>query len=183
MNLIRKLFFFILSIGIVSCNGAKKVPEEFCDFENEITCEALECVKSSYPLIRYSQPQLIRYIPDFNPKYGVFFFKEKNRDTLLSFQVHYYHDTSLCYVLDYHKTYHDSLFNYSLLINSADTAYFFKENKTTHDTLFLIGEYHYKGQYGLFSKKESEYYYLHADSLDQVRGDNLPALPELVRRK
>ena len=79
--------------------------------------------------------------------------------------------------------YHDIRFsdtNYDYFLRrKSDTSYFYKINKLDSVTTFIQGEYNFKDRRMKHTTGQMEYYRLHQDSLDKIKGNNLPELPEI----
>jgi len=99
-------------------------------------------------------------------------FKKNNKQNIKEF---YYVDLYL-------KSYCDDSLYYELAQNIKDTLYMFKhpciDGRICFDSLeFIMGKYYYMFRYNKFSGKQLRYYKLFKDSLNEIRGTDLPDLP------
>jgi len=60
-----------------------------------------------------------------------------------------------------------------------DTLYYYKYDTVNKSKEFIAGEYSYKNRRHKLGEDEVDYYYEYKDSLDKVKGNNLPKLPKL----
>lgn len=108
------------------------------------------------------------------------FFKIEN-DTIknLTFAVDKFEDANPFYIIVYEKQYKIGnrifLTNYS----SKDTLYSYSSIQNSDEKVFIRGGYFYKGSHAGLATNEQRYYRLYRDSLDKIRGNYLPTLPEL----
>ena len=84
------------------------------------------------------------------------------------------------YIDSYTKTYKDSNYYYKIIYNYNDTTYFYRaKGKSFNNKEFILGKYLYLANYNKLSEGQHEYFMANFDSLRKIRGDSLPALPEL----
>ena len=106
-------------------------------------------------ILEYYKTEETAYFPDFFKVYEI----KKQNDSLS-----YYRFVSL------KRT--DTLYDYTIL---SKKGYYYKYD----DMVFMGGKYYYMNSYGELKGKQYRYYEKHKDSLDKVRGNDLPELPEL----
>lgn len=79
------------------------------------------------------------------------------------------------------KSYYKDDYYYSMALLNNDTLYYLKQDRSGYiesDSIFIMGKYYFLDKTGGLSKKQSEYFRAHKDSLIKVRGNDLPKLPE-----
>lgn len=82
-------------------------------------------------------------------------------------------------VLRYEKEFFKDAKKYYVVFGKSDTLFCYYKD-VTDQKVFVTGEYSYRGSHMGFDQNERKYYLLHKDSLDKVRGNNLPKLPMLT---
>jgi hypothetical protein len=108
------------------------------------------------------------------------------------------------YYLDINIVQHDSIWNPGEIVYSVsafrkvfrnegfeyvlnglrDTNYYYKYPRNNPDSLvFITGKYYYLYRYNLLNFNQKNYYLKHADSLNKIKGNNLPIIPELDATK
>jgi hypothetical protein len=138
----------------------------------------LETLKKEYPFINIQNAVLKqKNIMGVDSFYS---YKSEILDTLVSFS--FYKTGNKIRIDTYIKEYSDNYKYYNLLMDS-DTVYFYKTDQRTGIKEFIIGEYPYKFMNGQLRIKEMDYYMLYKDSLDQIKGSNLPELPKLTEKE
>jgi hypothetical protein len=80
-------------------------------------------------------------------------------------------------VLAYQKEFLQGDRNYVVLYGRSDTLYYYFTNAGSTQKEFVMGEYNYRGSHLGFDQEQEKFYILHKDSLDKVRGNRLPNLP------
>lgn len=172
----NKYIVFMLLL-LSSCNyGASN---KTTNSQNKIDSNLI-LLKKEYPFVNIDNLTLRRE-SNFNGE--VFFsYAAEGIDTTIALT--FYKKDSNIRLDSYEKKYHDDIFNYYMALESdTDTVLYYKENISSGEKIFSIGGYRYKFEKALFKDSELNYYRLYMDSLNKVRGNNLPELPELNERE
>lgn len=86
------------------------------------------------------------------------------------------------YVLQYIKSYLDSRHKHFIFYkNGKDTLYYYKAPLNDLDNkIFVMGKYQYQYTFPMLDSSQAKYYLQHKDSLDMIRGNDLPPLPSAL---
>ena len=94
---------------------------------------------------------------------------------------HFYKDSSNYLIESYHKEYLLDTVLYVIEMNK-DTVYFYHSDlERKGERYFILGKYAFQFSNKELSPGQRRYYMLKYDSLDRVRGNDLPPLPEITR--
>lgn len=82
------------------------------------------------------------------------------------------------YNVELYKEYSDSVYKYELKMNNSDTVHYFRTpiNKE-NERFYFIGKYRYLFEEKQLNPCQVDYYLKHTDSLNKVKGNNVPDLP------
>ena len=174
--MIRVIFVLVAFILLTTCNNIVN-----SQVNNELktsTDSNLILIKEKYPYVNVSNFALTQ--KNEVGENTFYSYKGEQNDTILNLS--FYKIDDVITIDKYSKIYKDSLFYFQLLMNN-DTIFYYKENVKTKEKEFYYGEYRYRFMTGLLKMKEMDYYMLYKDSLDKVKGTNLPELPELTKEE
>jgi hypothetical protein len=155
-------FFMILIILFASCSKKKSFKEDLSNLSNK------------YDFFDVRKWQIDSIIHD---KFGTEYRIKRSLDDKLETAFFFVNNNDYR-LYNYQIKYESGSYNYFIRIDDFDTAYFFKQDILTDSIIFLKGYYTYLYQQGYYSPGQLKYYFDHRDSLDNIRGHNLPELPK-----
>ena len=172
-------FTFLVYLAINACSQ-----ERYSELKPELEFH-LGKIGTFCPAIHVGDWNIVDY--DKNNNSTTFHILRSEKDTIMELSFIYFHKGNRCFFSD---KYYFNFFskNYSIgdtiysigFENCADTLYYCKWNKEkAREKEFTVGKYYWQSLQGQYSVEQSNYYFLKRDSLDKVRGNNLPDLPEL----
>ena len=166
----------LLLIGCVKKQQGLKFPQEF--FFEDSTKNVL--LNTSYFVSSFPEDWNFKFIGSFeaNDTTTAEFSKLEN-DTLKYVVVALDKNNNAISILQYEKEFPDGVKKYHVVFGRSDTLYCFYTLGA--GKVFVNGEYFYKGSHLGFESDERKYYQLYKDSLNRVKGNNLPKLPPLSK--
>lgn len=153
-----------------------------CSFKGNELKNHLEKLKERYPTISVNGWEILDFENYLNK--ACYTLKRTNSDTTVYMETcKVSHDSIWNPGDDYYAigSYRKSYSNgqYEHIINGfEDTNYHIKYMFAKPDSIiFISGKYYYQYRYGLLNKNQKTFYVNHSDSLDKLRGNDLPELP------